>query len=79
VKPECLERDKNLTCRSREYLTLDEVKSVIDAADNRGRHKEHDRCLLLLVRSSNFETYGYLVFRLNDQNFPLLKLSLEEG
>lgn len=49
MKPEWLDRHKNLAYRSREYLTLDEVKSVIDAAGERGRHRERDRCLLLLM------------------------------
>lgn len=42
-------RKHNSAYRSREYLTLDEVKTIIDAAFERGRHRERDRTLLLLM------------------------------
>ena len=44
-----LERRKNEEYRSREYLTIEEVKVLIEAAGNRGRHKQRDYCLLLLM------------------------------
>lgn len=42
-------RKHNSAYRSREYLTLDEVKTILDAAFERGRHRERDRTLLLLM------------------------------
>jgi type 1 fimbriae regulatory protein FimB/type 1 fimbriae regulatory protein FimE len=42
-------RRKNKAYRSREYLTTKEVYQLIEAAASRGRHKERDRCLLLLM------------------------------
>lgn len=42
-------REKNEAYRSREYLEADEVYTLIEAAGKRGRHKERDRCLLLLM------------------------------
>jgi len=44
-----LERKKNEFYRSREYLTLAEVKAVIEAAGSRGRHRERDLALLLTM------------------------------
>ncbi len=44
-----LTRRKNKAYRSREYLTTKEVYQLISAAGNRGRHKERDRCLILLM------------------------------
>lgn len=42
-------RAKNEDYRSREYLTLDEVNRLIDAAELRGRHPIRDKALLLLM------------------------------
>lgn len=42
-------RKKNLTYRSREHLTPEEVHRLIEAAGERGRHKQRDRTLLLLM------------------------------
>lgn len=44
-----LVRQKNQAYRSREHLTVDEVYTLIAAAGNRGRHKQRDLCLLLLM------------------------------
>ena len=44
-----LKREKNLTYRSREYLTPAEVQRLIEAAGTRGRHPLRDRTLLLLM------------------------------
>ena len=44
-----LVRGKNEDYRSREYLTLEEVTRLIDAAELRGRHPIRDRALLLLM------------------------------
>jgi integrase len=44
-----LERRKNAEYRSREYLTIEEVKVLVEAAANRGRHRQRDYCLLLLM------------------------------
>jgi len=43
-----LGRKKNLAYRSREYLTPTEVKRLIEAAGERGRHRLRDRILLLM-------------------------------
>lgn len=42
-------RRKNKAYRSREYLTTKEVYQLISAAASRGRHKDRDRCLILLM------------------------------
>lgn len=42
-------RRANSAYRSREYLHLDEVAAVIEAAELRGRHPERDKALLLLM------------------------------
>jgi type 1 fimbriae regulatory protein FimB/type 1 fimbriae regulatory protein FimE len=42
-------RQKNTQYRSREYLTLAEVNKIIKAAGTRGRHKERDHTLLLVM------------------------------
>ena len=42
-------RKKNRIYRSREYLTLDEVKRMIDVAQLRGRTPVRDQALLLLM------------------------------
>lgn len=42
-------RQPNLTYRSREHLTPNEVHRLIDAASLRGRHPVRDRTLLLLM------------------------------
>jgi integrase len=44
-----LKREKNLTYRSREYLTPAEVQRLIEAAGTRGRYPLRDRTLLLLM------------------------------
>ena len=43
------QRQKNSHYRSREYLTIGEVQALMLAAGQRGRHKERDRTLLLLM------------------------------
>jgi type 1 fimbriae regulatory protein FimB/type 1 fimbriae regulatory protein FimE len=42
-------RQKNLTYRSREYLTPAEVQRLIESAGQRGRYRLRDRTLLLLM------------------------------
>jgi len=42
-------RHKNCDVRSREYLTLDEVELLLEAAKLRGRHRTRDYALLLLM------------------------------
>lgn len=43
------QRRPNLTYRSREHLTPDEVKALLDAASLRGRHPNRDHALILLM------------------------------
>ncbi len=42
-------RPKNLDVRSREYLTLEEVKDLMKAAGDIGRHRLRDRTLVLIM------------------------------
>lgn len=42
-------RPKNLDVRSREHLTLDEVKSLMNAAGDIGRHRLRDQTLVLIM------------------------------
>jgi len=42
-------RPKNLDVRSREHLTLDEVKDLIKAVGDIGRHRLRDRTLILIM------------------------------
>ncbi|GAA6620856.1 tyrosine-type recombinase/integrase [Scytonema sp. NUACC26] len=42
-------RQSNREYRSRENLEIDEIISLIEAAGSRGRYKERDRTLLLLM------------------------------
>ena len=42
-------RQGNTAYRSREYLTVNEVKALLDAAHNRGKHKQRDYTLMLLM------------------------------
>ena len=42
-------RPKNATVRSREFLALDEVESLMKAAGNTGRHQHRDRTLILIM------------------------------
>jgi site-specific recombinase XerD len=42
-------RPKNIDLRSREYLTLDEVETLMKAAANTGRHQHRDRTLILTM------------------------------
>ena len=42
-------RSKNATVRSREFLALDEVESLMKAASNTGRHQHRDRTLILTM------------------------------
>jgi len=44
-----LGRPKNLDVRSREHLTLDEVKILMKAAGDIGRHRLRDRTLILIM------------------------------
>jgi integrase len=46
---EPLTRKKNSDYRSREYLTFEEVKRLIQASELRGRHPLRDQALLLLM------------------------------
>jgi type 1 fimbriae regulatory protein FimB/type 1 fimbriae regulatory protein FimE len=42
-------RPKNSEVRSREYLTLDEVDSLMKAAGTTGRHRHRDRMIILMM------------------------------
>ena len=42
-------RPKNAEVRSREYLTLEEVEALMQAAGNTGRHQHRDRTLILTM------------------------------
>lgn len=42
-------RPKNAEVRSREYLTIDEIESLMKAAGNVGRHRHRDRTLILIM------------------------------
>ena len=42
-------RRRNSEVRSREYLTLDEVERLMDAAGKTGRHRHRDRILILIT------------------------------
>ncbi|MHC5832636.1 MAG: tyrosine-type recombinase/integrase, partial [Nostoc sp.] len=48
------QRQTNETYRDREYLETDEIIALIEAAGSRGRFKERDRCLLLLMFRHGF-------------------------
>lgn len=56
-------RKQNSEYRSREHLTLDEVKALIEAAFEWGRHRERDRTLLLLLMFRN--SCGYFLAEQN--------------
>lgn len=45
----CFNASATLTIAAFEHLTADEVKALLQAAGERGRHKERDRTLLLLM------------------------------
>jgi integrase len=42
-------RPRNADVRSREYLTLDEIQALMNAAGNIGRHQHRDRTLILIM------------------------------
>jgi type 1 fimbriae regulatory protein FimB/type 1 fimbriae regulatory protein FimE len=48
------QRQTNSSYRDREYLETDEIIALIEAAGSRGRFKERDRCLLLLMFRHGF-------------------------
>jgi len=53
-EPLPLIRKKNIQYRSREYLTLAEVNKIVAAAGSRGRHRERDLALLLMMFRHGF-------------------------
>lgn len=69
-------RGKNSEYRSREYLTADEVGALIDMAYARGRHKQRDYTLLLLMyrhglRASEAATLRWDAVMLGDRRITI--------
>ena len=56
-------RIPNLVVRSREYLTPDEVKGLIKAAKNIGRHGHRDAALILLTYRHGFRVSELIALR----------------
>ena len=56
-------RIPNLAVRSREYLTPDEVKGLIKAAKNIGRHGHRDAALILLAYRHGFRVSELIALR----------------
>jgi len=62
-------RPKNLDVRSREHLTLDEVKNLMKAAGDTGRHRLRDRTLILVMFRHGLRVSEAIDLRWDQVNF----------
>ena len=62
-------RPKNGDVRSREYLTLEEVETLMQAAGSMGRHQHRDRTLILIMFRHGLRVSEAIDLRWDQVNF----------
>lgn len=77
-------RHKNSEVRSREYLTVDEVEVLLEAARSRGRHRTRDYALLLLMFRHGLRVSEAIALRwdavmLSDSTISITRLKKSES